>query len=94
MHATCRATLIFLTLTTLILFGEVYIELNSSVCNVLQQPVTSFLLRPNTVCSGHSSGNYLTVNMLGNKNHEDFQMIITTSGPYNKLTNDNSANTI
>jgi hypothetical protein len=94
MHATCRATLIFLTLMTLILFGEVYIELNSSVCNVLQQPVTSFLLRPNTVCSGHSNGNYLPANMLGNKNHEDFQMIITTSGPYNKLTNDNSANTI
>jgi len=32
--------------------------------------------------------------MLGIKNHNDFQMIIITSGPYNKLTIDNSANTI
>jgi len=43
--------------------------------------------------SRHSNGNYLPVNMLGNKNHDDFQMIITTSEPY-KMTIDNSTNTI
>jgi len=84
-----------LALMTLIKLGEVYTEGNSSGCNVLQHPtITSYFLRPNTLCSGHSNGNYLPGNMLGIKNHNDFQMIIITSGPYNKLTIDNSANTI
>ena len=46
-HATCPAHLILLDFITRTILGEQYESFSSSLCNLLQSPVTSSLLGPN-----------------------------------------------
>jgi hypothetical protein len=47
MSATCPAHLILLALITLTILGEEYKPCSSSLCSLLQPPVTSSLFGPN-----------------------------------------------
>jgi hypothetical protein len=68
MHATCPAHLIILALITLTILGEEYKPCSSSLCSLLQPPVTSSLFGPNILLSTLFSN---TLNLCSSLNVRD-----------------------